>query len=185
MAFFDACVCVCVGQRWCRGSFSITPQCTLLNKVSLWTWSSLIQLDQLSATSSRDLCLCLSSTRIFHSRWAHAYRASTSPAIILAPNFVVWYRISHCSRCWLWTPNSPLASTSWMTRLPIHFKLADKNDMCYIIHVILKFIHFRMVKLSSPAYIFSYIILYDVDTYIVINCIHYLCNSSLEIILPI
>lgn len=43
--------------------------------------------------------------------------------------------------------------------------------MCYIIHVILKCIHFGMVKLSSPAYVFSYIILYGVNTYIVINCI--------------
>jgi hypothetical protein len=55
--------------------------------------------------------------------------------------------------------------------LPIRFKLADKNGMCYIIHVILKCIHFGMVKLSSPAYVFSYIILYGVNTYIVINCI--------------
>lgn len=73
-----------------------------------------------------------------------------------------------------------------MVGLPIHLELADKNDMCYYVtHVILKFMHFAMVKLSSPACIFSYVILYDVNTYIVINCIHYLYNGSLELIPPI
>lgn len=44
--------------------------------------------------------------------------------------------------------------------------------MCYI-HVILKFTCFGMVKLSSPVYIFSYVLFNDVNTYIVINSIHY------------
>lgn len=57
-----------------------------------------------------------------------------------------------------------------MVGLPIHLELAGKNDMGYYVTlVILKFMHFGMVKLSSLACMFSYIILYSVNTYLLLT----------------